>query len=127
MRRTTAEHKRLACAMSLDRSVGRRCGTASHRRASLLPQEQSAGLALAVANLGKHLRRSRGVDGNARLGHLEGRATQGVEGGVGPVRDPVAAHALGERPTFFQRRLYHGLWTVAGHQALCQRGATAAG
>jgi len=99
MRRTTAEHKTLARAMSLDRSPGRRSGKASHRRASLLPQEQSAGLALAVANPGKHLRRSRGVDGNARLGDLNGGPPQGVDGGVRPVRDPVAAHALGERPT----------------------------
>jgi hypothetical protein len=35
---------------------GRRCGNASHRRTSFLPQEHSAGLILAVANLGEHLR-----------------------------------------------------------------------
>jgi len=43
-------------AMSLDRSAGRRSGNASHRRASFLPQKQSAGLTLAFANPGKHPR-----------------------------------------------------------------------
>jgi hypothetical protein len=50
----TESRLRERSAMSLDRSAGHRC--ASPRRASFLPQEHRAGLTLADANLGKHLR-----------------------------------------------------------------------
>jgi hypothetical protein len=42
----------------------------------------------------------------------------GIDGGVGPVRHPVSAHAHGEPPPGIQHLLHHGLWTVAGQHAL---------
>src|SRR6266536_6289766 len=49
---------------------------------------------------------------------IEERAALGIEGGVGPVRHPVVAHAPGDLPPDGQHLLHQGRWTVAAQVAL---------
>src|SRR5215468_10317656 len=54
---------------------------------------------------------------------VEAGASLGVEGGVGPVRRSVRAHAAAESPHCADDLLNHGLWAVAGLLASPERRA----
>jgi hypothetical protein len=90
----------------------------SSRNTSRPRHRRSACQALAFAIRGPEQRRMYELPVNASFSDIENRHPLRIDGGVGPARHRVGAHAPGVLPLGGQYLLHQDLWTVAQHQAV---------